>query len=220
MNICTRRWLRPYLKYQARKTSRLTIRRPIISMPLPEGPGIAFSVDCFGPLPVTSRGNTYILLFTDRHSRPADMFAATVTEFTAGGTANIIINRNIPLWGCPHSIISDNSPQPCSKLGGWRRVCSVVPKHAGEHPHRACRRVDQICKLSAQGEAVGGMSECKGANHEEFLVSRLVERELSLEVLGVRVCLRALAAMGSRIVHPHPAANGKLGNRMQCVGKG
>ena len=64
------------------------------------------------------------------------------------------------------------------------------------------------------------MSECKGANHEEFLVSRLVERELSLEVLGVRVCLRALAAMGSRIVHPHPAANGDFGNRTQCVGEG
>ena len=45
MTICTRWWLRHCLKCQSRKTSRLTVRWPIISMPLPEGPGIATSVD-------------------------------------------------------------------------------------------------------------------------------------------------------------------------------
>ena len=35
-------------------------------MLLPEGSGIAVSVDYFDPLPVTPRGNAYILLFTDR----------------------------------------------------------------------------------------------------------------------------------------------------------
>ena len=84
---------------KARKTSRLTVRWPITSIPLPEGPGIGVSVDYFGPLPVTSRGNTYTLLFTDRFSHRADMFAVTVAEFTAAGTTNILINRNIPLWG-------------------------------------------------------------------------------------------------------------------------
>ena len=59
-------------------------------MPLPEGPGVAVSVDYFGPLPVTPRGNTYILLFNDRFSRQADMFAVTAAEFTAEGTANIL----------------------------------------------------------------------------------------------------------------------------------
>ena len=68
-------------------------------MPLLEGPGIAVSVDYYGPLPVTPRGNTYILLFTDRLSRRADMYAVTAAEFTAEGTANILINRYIPLWG-------------------------------------------------------------------------------------------------------------------------
>ena len=36
---------------QACKISRLTVRWPIISMPLPEGPDIAVSVDYFGPVP-------------------------------------------------------------------------------------------------------------------------------------------------------------------------
>ena len=66
-------------------------------MPLPESPGVAVSVDCFGPLPVTPRGNTYILLFTDRFSRRADMFPVTAAEFTAEGTANILVNQYSPL---------------------------------------------------------------------------------------------------------------------------
>ena len=49
---------------------------------------------------------------------------------------------------------------------------------------------------------------------------RPVERELGLEDLCVRVCLRALADGGSRIVYPHPAANNDFGNRVQCVREG
>ena len=116
MNVCTRRWICQSLKCQARKTPRLTVRWPIISMPLLEGPGIAVGVDYFRSLPVTPRGNTYILLFTDRFSGRADMFPVTAAEFSAEGTANILVNRYIPLWGCPRTILSDNGLQFCCKL--------------------------------------------------------------------------------------------------------
>ena len=85
-------------------------------MPMSEGPAIAVSVDYFSPIPVTSPGNTYILFFTDRFSRRADMYAITVAKFTAECTANILINRYIPLWVCPGSILSENGLQVCSKL--------------------------------------------------------------------------------------------------------
>ena len=85
-------------------------------MPLPEGPGVAISVDYFGPLPVTPRGNTYILLITDLFSRGADMFPVTAPEFTAEGPANIPVNKCIPLWGCPRTILPDNDLQFCPKL--------------------------------------------------------------------------------------------------------
>ena len=92
INVCTRWCLRHCFNCQARKTPSLTVRWPIILMPLPGGPGVAVSVDCFGPLPVTPRGNTYILLFTDRFGRRADMFTVTAAEFIAEGTANILVN--------------------------------------------------------------------------------------------------------------------------------
>ena len=43
------------------------------------------------------------------------MYAVTAAEFTAEGTASILINR-ISLWGCPRTILSDNGLQVCSKL--------------------------------------------------------------------------------------------------------
>ena len=116
MEVSTRWWIRHCLRCQARKSSRQTARWPILCLPLPSGPGVSISVDYFGPLPTTPRGNTYILLFTDRFSRRADMYAVTAAEFTAEGTADILVNRFIPLWGCPISLLSDNGLHFCSKL--------------------------------------------------------------------------------------------------------
>ena len=102
MRICTRWCLRHCLKCHARKTPRLVVRWPVISIPFPPGPGIAVSVDYVEPLPVTPRGNTYIFLFTNRSSRRADMFAVTATERTAEGTVNTLINRDIFSVGSAH----------------------------------------------------------------------------------------------------------------------
>ena len=46
----------------------------------------------------------------------ADTFPVTAAEFIAQGTANILVNKCIPLWGCPRTILSDNGLQFCSKL--------------------------------------------------------------------------------------------------------
>ena len=82
MSVCTRWWLRHCLNFHARKTSRLTVRWPIILIALPDGSGVAVSVDYFGPFRVTPRGNTYILMFTDRVSRRPNIFPVTAAEFT------------------------------------------------------------------------------------------------------------------------------------------
>ena len=68
----------PLLEVPSAETPWLTVRWPIISMPLAEAPAVAISVNCFGPLPVTPRGNTSILLITDRFIRRADMFLSLI----------------------------------------------------------------------------------------------------------------------------------------------
>ena len=137
MSISTRWWLRHCLQCQVRKSSRQTARWPIFSLPLPSGPGIAISVDYFGPLPVTPKGNSYILLFTDRFSRCAEMYAVSAAESTAEGTADILVNKCIPLWGCPVSLLSDKGLQFCSKMShaiykllGMRKIAT-----SSHHPN-------------------------------------------------------------------------------------
>ena len=44
------------------------------------------------------------------------MFAVNAAEYTAEHTANILINRYVPLWKYPRSILSDKGFQFCSKL--------------------------------------------------------------------------------------------------------
>ena len=44
------------------------------------------------------------------------MHAVNAAEFTAEGTADILINRYIPLWGCPRRTLLDNGLQVCSEL--------------------------------------------------------------------------------------------------------
>ena len=78
---------------------RQAIHCPILSLPPPNSPGITAIVDYFGPLHLTPRGNSYILLFTDRFSPRADMYVVTATQFTTAGTADILVDQYIPLWG-------------------------------------------------------------------------------------------------------------------------
>ena len=96
------------------------------------------SVDNFGLLPVTPRGNSYILLVTDRFSRRADMYAVSAAEFTAEGTADTLVIKYIPLWGCPASLLSDNELQFSSKLsldvykllGIWKIATSAYHRNS------------------------------------------------------------------------------------------
>lgn len=60
------------------------------ALTLPNGPGILVSHDYFEPLPLTPRGNRYILLFTDRFSRLVDICQA---QYTVEVTPNILIHQ-------------------------------------------------------------------------------------------------------------------------------
>ena len=106
------------LKCQARKTSRQTVPWLVLPKPLPNSPGISVSVDYFGPLPTTARRNTYILLFTGR-------FSHRVAEFTAEGTANILVNRYIPLWGCQSTLCAQLATAVYKLLGIHRLTTSA-----------------------------------------------------------------------------------------------
>lgn len=53
------------------------------------------------PRHVTASGNSYIILFTYRFGRHADIHAVTVGKFMAEYTENILVNKYTPLRGFP-----------------------------------------------------------------------------------------------------------------------
>ena len=86
--------LRACYTYQARKNSRQAVRWPVLSLPLPGGPGVVIAVDFFRPLPVTPRGNAYSFCSqTASFSRRADMYTVSPANFTARGTADGLVNQ-------------------------------------------------------------------------------------------------------------------------------
>ena len=61
-------------------------------------------------------GNKHILLYTDRFSRHIAAYAVTQDERTAEGTAQIFVEQYIPLWGCPHTLLSDSRSEFVTRL--------------------------------------------------------------------------------------------------------
>ena len=102
-------------------------------------------MDFFGRLPATPRGKTHILLFTHRFSSCADIFAVTDAGVTAQGTANAPINRCIPLWGCPRSILSNNGLQFCSKLSS--AACELLGVFEKTPPAPVTRAVTVVWRV-------------------------------------------------------------------------
>ena len=79
------------------------------------------------------------------------MFPVTAAEFTAEGAANALVNKYIPLWGCPRTILSDNGLQFCSKLSQAVYQLLGVRKLAASsyHPNSngGVERVNHTCLL-------------------------------------------------------------------------
>lgn len=101
MEACTKSKVRNRFKCLARKTSCQTVCWSVRSIPFVNRPDIHVIVDYFGPLLTTTRGNPYVLLFTDHFSHGVDMLAVTAAESTSEGTVIIQVNRCTPLLGYP-----------------------------------------------------------------------------------------------------------------------
>ena len=73
-------WIRRCYTCQARKSTRRTVRWPLISLPLPSRPEQMVPFDLLGPLTVTAKGNEYVFQVVDLFSRHAEAYAITKGE--------------------------------------------------------------------------------------------------------------------------------------------
>ena len=85
-------------------------------------PGDCIATDYIGPLPVTERGNRYILVFTDHFSKNVEVIP--VCDMTAEVYADKLLNEIISRWGCPLSIHSDQGRTYESRV--FRELCRML----------------------------------------------------------------------------------------------
>ncbi|XP_042865087.1 uncharacterized protein LOC122248828 [Penaeus japonicus] len=93
-------------------------------LPIPSCKFQSIAVDLIGPLPVTERGNKYILICVDYLTRYT--IIATLKRIEAKEVASAIWDNIISQWGPPETILSDNGTEfrnavmkKLAKLGGF-----------------------------------------------------------------------------------------------------
>ena len=85
-------------------------------------PGDCVATDYLGPLPVTDRGNRYILLLTDHFTKYVEIIP--VPDMTAEVCAQKILNEFISRWGCPLSVHSDQGRTYESAV--FKQLCRML----------------------------------------------------------------------------------------------
>lgn len=94
--------------YQATKY----FTRPVRGMEyyvLPEKPGHTISLDIFGPLPATSKGNKYVLVLMDKFSKLTRMCPMKNQKLET--IMDILQTEYFPLNGFPEELLTDNGGQ-------------------------------------------------------------------------------------------------------------
>ena len=78
--------------------------------------------DILGPLPLTAKGNRYILVVTDSFSKWTEVFA--IPDETAYTCANVILNEVICRYGCPLSLHTDQGRNFESNI--FKELCKML----------------------------------------------------------------------------------------------
>ena len=78
--------------------------------------------DIMGPLPLTPRGNRYVLVVTDSFSKWVEIFP--VPDQTASTCASIILNEVIARFSCPYDLHSDQGRNFESTI--FRDLCQLL----------------------------------------------------------------------------------------------
>ena len=105
----------------ANKPPAKSSRAPLGSMPT-GGPWDRLATDLLGPLPVTPRGNKYILTVTDYFTKWVEVFP--VPDQTATTCANVILNEVICRYGCPLALHSDQGRNYESEI--FQQLCKLL----------------------------------------------------------------------------------------------
>jgi transposase InsO family protein len=107
-------WVKSCANCQSRKQS--TARPAGLLQPIhTDHPGQVWSVDIYGPLPVSEKGNKYVFAFTDHFTRWVEAWATS--EVSSEVVAKLLV-RVVHRYGCMEQLLSDRGSQFLSDAMG------------------------------------------------------------------------------------------------------
>jgi hypothetical protein len=107
-------YIQSCLKCGARKAEFHHVKAPLYSIPRPSEPFDALGIDVLGPLPKTNKGNKYILVITDYHTRWP--IALAMRNQRASTIATLLVEQVFCQHGFPATMLSDRGSNFLSEL--------------------------------------------------------------------------------------------------------
>lgn len=120
---------------QRNKASQRPPSGPLMPLPIPEQPGIDWSMDMIMPLPTTRSGHSGIVTFVDRGSKLIHL-APCKSNVSAKQLAEITIREIVQHHGVPRSIVSDRGSQFTSNYWQsiWKQLGTTLKMSTAYHP--------------------------------------------------------------------------------------
>ena len=133
-----------YVKYcrkcQENKLVRIKNRQPMQITDTPAQPFERVQMDIIGPLPVSPRGNKYILTIQDNFSKYAD--AIPIPKIDTATVATALAEQFISWYGCPRIIHTDQGTNFTSNL--MKTFCKIF-------------KIDQITSTAFHPQSLGSL---------------------------------------------------------------
>ena len=144
---------------QRNKASHRAPAGQLQSLDIPDRPWESVSMDFITQLPLTTRGNTQIMVFVDRLTKMVHL-AALPTNTTTLDVAHCFVHNVFRLHGLPSSLVSDRDPKFSGKV--WQAVMAlwengfteIIPKL-----QKSYRNQTEITEIISQSCGITAITE-------------------------------------------------------------
>ena len=122
INNDVKNWTHQCVPCELKKRPHETVRVPLHPIPVQSKPWQLVSLDIVGPLPVTKRGNRYILVITEYLTKWPE--AAALKDQKAVTIAEQYIELIVSRHGCPNALLSDRGANFVSSV--MKEICRLT----------------------------------------------------------------------------------------------
>ena len=136
------------------------------------GPFDRIAIDVLGPLPVTPRGNEYVVVCTDYMTKWVEAFPTQKNDSEV--IARVLVEGVVCKHGCPRSLLTDRGSAETAKV--IKRLCQLLnTKQSFTQYRRASRALQQDAGKHAEKLRLGVTNRLGPLRHVGYIRVQHVE---------------------------------------------